>query len=70
MPEELQETFLFEYPEPLSKTLKLEITLFGLNDSTIWTPIPYEVKSTVLIPETASFRVLCNFTLYSSWTLT
>ena len=43
---------------------------FLLKDLNSWSPIPCEVKLTVLIPDIASPKVLCNLTVVDDCTET
>ena len=51
---------LFSYPEPESFTVILSIESFLLYDLILCFPNPNDVNVIVLIPEIASFSVLCK----------
>ena len=62
--------FLFWYPEPEFSILTDPKMDFLLKDLNSWSPIPCEVKLTVLIPDIASPKVLCNLTVVDDCTET
>ena len=70
IPESAITILLLVYPSP-GLIILIEVrNFFFVTDVISCTPVPYDVKSILFVPETASENVLCNVIVFDPVTLT